>query len=421
MSFGFAQACDLSPKVLFTSTCQHWPSSYRPESLAILTAIIIVSPINADVMIYTDSQSAIDTWLQFRSTNFDPHLRSIFKLRSNHIVWNQINEIVTSLNLKLQLIYVKAHSGDPWNEFIDSKCSEVHNNNNSSIITLLTDNMKNIHYILNWNNIEVEQSPRKFISQTSKVRGFEEFFNLARNVKYRRTNIDWKSTFEVLSGDDPSNITTFKSSRKKAEKLKFLMEELPTIEQIKKSLPDIYDNWLCPVCSDVIEDFNHIWSCICHSDFCHVSLIDINSLDNFWDFSIDNNCLTFIDFIKGFIPITLSNYLKLLIFNDKVVRTIIGDLHDFTYNEVMNNIWKPRCELQVVFEKNLSITKKKKLDSRLNFSTNSSFNFINNVNFSSVDYIENSLESLRNNIYFGKDILGFMLHVNYVSFINFYY
>ncbi|PKB99565.1 hypothetical protein RhiirA5_429502 [Rhizophagus irregularis] len=420
MSFGFAQACDLSPKVLFTSTCQHWPSSYRPESLAILTAII-VSPINADVMIYTDSQSAIDTWLQFRSTNFDPHLRSIFKLRSNHIVWNQINEIVTSLNLKLQLIYVKAHSGDPWNEFIDSKCSEVHNNNNSSIITLLTDNMKNIHYILNWNNIEVEQSPRKFISQTSKVRGFEEFFNLARNVKYRRTNIDWKSTFEVLSGDDPSNITTFKSSRKKAEKLKFLMEELPTIEQIKKSLPDIYDNWLCPVCSDVIEDFNHIWSCICHSDFCHVSLIDINSLDNFWDFSIDNNCLTFIDFIKGFIPITLSNYLKLLIFNDKVVRTIIGDLHDFTYNEVMNNIWKPRCELQVVLEKNLFITKKKKLDSRLNFSTNSSFNFINNANFSSVDYIENSLESLHNNIYFSRDILGFMLHVNYVSFINFYY
>ncbi|CAB4439247.1 unnamed protein product [Rhizophagus irregularis] len=169
---------------------------YRPESLAILTAII-VAPSHADVTIYTDSQSAIDTWLKFRSMNFDPHLRSIFKLRSNHIVWNQINEIVTSLNLKLQLIYVKAHSGDPWNEFIDIKCSEVHNNN------------------------EIEQSPRKFISQTSKVRGFEEFFNLARNVKYRRTNVDWKSTFEVLSGDELSNITTFKSSRKKAEKIKF--------------------------------------------------------------------------------------------------------------------------------------------------------------------------------------------------------
>ncbi|CAB4442148.1 unnamed protein product [Rhizophagus irregularis] len=124
--------------------------------------------------------------------------------------------------------------------------------------------MKNIHYTLKWNNIEVEQSPRKFISQTSKVKGFEEFFNLARNVKYRRTNVDWKSTFEVLSGDELSNVTTFKSSRRKAEKIKFLMEELPTIEQMKKSLPDIYDNWLCPVCSNVIKDFNHIWSCVCH-------------------------------------------------------------------------------------------------------------------------------------------------------------
>ncbi|CAB4442142.1 unnamed protein product [Rhizophagus irregularis] len=224
MSFGFAQACDNSPKVLFTSTCQHWPSSYRPESLAILTALI-VAPINANVTIYTDSQSAIDTWSQFRSMNFDPHLRSIFKIRSNHI----------------------AHSGDPWNEFIDTKCSEVHVNNENSIITLLTNNMDNIHYTLKWNNIKIEQSPRKFITQTSKVRGFEEFFNLARNVKYRHTNVNWKLTFETLSGEELSNITTFKSSRLKAQKIKFLMEELPTIEQMKKSLLDIYDHWLCPV------------------------------------------------------------------------------------------------------------------------------------------------------------------------------
>ncbi|CAG8678358.1 5933_t:CDS:2, partial [Rhizophagus irregularis] len=167
---------------------------------------------------------------------------------------------------------------------------------------------------------------------TSKVRGFEEFFNLARNVKYRRTNIDWKSTFEVLSGNNSSNITTFKSSRKKAEKLKFLMEELPTIEQMKKSLLDIYDNWLCPICNSQHFILTAINNNI-KSDFCHVSLTNINSLDNFWVWSIDNNRLTFIDFIKGFVSITLSNYLKSLFFNDKVVRTIIGDLHDFTYNE----------------------------------------------------------------------------------------
>ncbi|PKY63051.1 hypothetical protein RhiirA4_490810 [Rhizophagus irregularis] len=125
-----------------------------------------------------------------------------------------------------------------------------------------------------------------------------------------------------------------------------------------------------------------------------------------------------ITFGIGFIPMTLSDYLKSLNFNDKVVRIIIGDLYNFTYNEIMNNIWKPQCKLQVALEKGLSITKKKKINSRSNFSTNSSFIFTNNTNFSSVDYIEKNLDSLCYNIYFGGDILGFMLHVNYVSFIN---
>jgi hypothetical protein len=72
--------------------------------------------------------------------------------------------------------------------------------------------MENIHYALWWNNIVVEQSPRKFIFQIFKVKGFEEFFNLARNVKYRHNNIDWKLTFKVITGDKIS-INTFKSSR----------------------------------------------------------------------------------------------------------------------------------------------------------------------------------------------------------------
>jgi hypothetical protein len=60
----------------------------------------------------------------------------------------------------------------------------------------------------------------------------------------------------------------------------------------------------------------------------------------------------------------------------------------------MNNIWKPN---------------------------NSFFTFIHATNFFNLDFIENNLESLCNNIYFGGDILDFMLHVNYVSYINFYF
>ncbi|PKY28609.1 hypothetical protein RhiirB3_444861 [Rhizophagus irregularis] len=134
-----------------------------------------------------------------------------------------------------------------------------------------------------------------------------------------------------------------------------------------------------------------------------------------------NFYLTFIDFIKGFILLALSNYLKSLSLNDKVIHVIIEDLHNFIYNKVMNNIWKLRCKLQVALEKGFSITKKKKLDNCFKNLNNSSFVFINNTNFSSLNFIENSLKFLRNNIYFSGDILGFMLHVNYVLFINFYF
>ncbi|CAB4487225.1 uncharacterized protein OCT59_001331 [Rhizophagus irregularis] len=58
-----AQACESSPKVLFTSTCQHWPSSYRAESIMAILSALIVSPEFANVTIFTDSKNIIiDTW-----------------------------------------------------------------------------------------------------------------------------------------------------------------------------------------------------------------------------------------------------------------------------------------------------------------------------------------------------------------------
>lgn len=131
---------------------------------------------------------------------------------------------------------------------------------------------------------------------------------------------------------------------------------------MKKSLPDIYENWLCPVCSDITKDFNHIWSCICYvnilrkilrdsqlyfvtlvnrnikNDYNYISLINVLLIDDLWDFSQDNFYLTFIDFIKGFILSALSIYLKSILQNKKIVYEIICELHNFIYNEIMNNI-----------------------------------------------------------------------------------
>ena len=44
-------------------------------------------------------------------------------------------------------------------------------------------------------------------------------------------------------------------------KVKFLIEELSTINQMKKSFLSLYENWLCQFCGEEEEHFDHVWTC----------------------------------------------------------------------------------------------------------------------------------------------------------------
>src|SRR5438034_11736241 len=45
-----------------------------------------------------------------------------------------------------------------------------------------------------------------------------------------------------------------------------MLNELPTIEQMKNCLYNVYKDWLCPICDDHKETFAHIWECDTHND-----------------------------------------------------------------------------------------------------------------------------------------------------------
>ncbi|GBC29714.2 hypothetical protein GLOIN_2v1817981 [Rhizophagus irregularis DAOM 181602=DAOM 197198] len=161
-----AQACESSPKVLFTSTCQHWPSSYRAESIMAILSALIVSPEFANVTIFTDSKNIIiDTW--------DYHI------------------FVPFLNNKI--IYC-------------------------------------------------------FRSQSSKI------------------------------------------------------EELPTIEQMKKTFLDIYDQCLLVL----LECINNKLA----DNQSRVLLDTISQISDLWILPQDDSDLTFIDLVKGFVPLSLSQFLS---------------------------------------------------------------------------------------------------------------
>ena len=107
MTFGFALILDNNPTTLFTSSVEKWPSSSRAETMAILTALI-VTPDSLNIDIYTDSESSIKHFNSLKDMNFQLSARNTLKQQHNLHIWNNICEVINSLNLYVNLHYVKS-------------------------------------------------------------------------------------------------------------------------------------------------------------------------------------------------------------------------------------------------------------------------------------------------------------------------
>jgi ribonuclease HI len=82
----------------FMSSNRFWMFSYRAETFGLLTSLMVL-PFNASVKIFTDSQSMIET----------------FKSTSNNSLLLTVLEIIEKLQLKVELLKVKAHAKDDYN------------------------------------------------------------------------------------------------------------------------------------------------------------------------------------------------------------------------------------------------------------------------------------------------------------------
>lgn len=108
-------------------------------------------------------------------------------------------------------------------------------------------NIPSIDYIVLWNNIIVEKYLRRFIRYNTEICNLENFFNLNRNSKYIQVEVDWSLTFEYLKEGEKVLTTSFWTTRRRRKKIQRLIEEMPTIEQCKKSAYEIYKNWKCVI------------------------------------------------------------------------------------------------------------------------------------------------------------------------------
>src|SRR5215216_3427784 len=257
------------------------------------------------------------------------------------------------------------------------------------------------------------------------TQGFIDFFYLKRNFKYKYFHINWLCTFTNLKAHQDSNTTSFDNSKQHSRRIKYLTEQLPTVEFVKATQEHIYHrSWKCCRCDLENETFDHIWLCTaslpiivdimeCTKNFLlqqltasqlnpSTALIHYLNTDDLWKITYDNNSLTFIDLIKGIIPSSFFNHIQCITNSLKSTFNILSNTTMYLYNRTHHDIWLPRCELMIEKEKALHISDKQKRK----YNRSSSFTFNRHINpssFSNQPIFTNWIDLVRLSIIHGRD------------------
>jgi len=281
-------------------------------------------------------------------------------------------------NISLILKKVAAHSDDPFNNKVDqlAKSSLFH-----SPLPIQFKHTPYISYLPTFNNMPILTTLRPFLKDFTNTKHFIDFYSLKRNLKYNLLHINWSLTFEYIKLGTPTE-TSFKESRAHCRRLKFLFEQIPTIEFLKATQSKLYNSsWKCCRCLVEEENFNHIWTCVKIKKemkdiineslqilkqqlFIHTSKScypqDISSLllssHSYWSLRADPHNFTFIDFIKGIVLTSLPKLLDSFTKSPSLTSKILSTFYDYIFDQTYEIIWKSRCKSTIEKERTLNIS-----------------------------------------------------------------
>ncbi|PKY52810.1 hypothetical protein RhiirA4_470673 [Rhizophagus irregularis] len=107
--------------ITYNGSLELFPSSTKAETMAILTALL-TAPTNGNIIIYTDSQAAIDAF--HKSSNLSSISPRRYNKINNNILWPSIHQTIKTLQLTIRFHKVKAHSNDTFNDIADAHPSQ---------------------------------------------------------------------------------------------------------------------------------------------------------------------------------------------------------------------------------------------------------------------------------------------------------
>ncbi|RIA87503.1 hypothetical protein C1645_740065 [Glomus cerebriforme] len=379
MGSAFIQTSDNFDKITFTASSEKWASPLKAELISIVSVLLILNK-NSKVKIFTDCQSIITYFYSHKKEDYWSNIRNNFK-NNNNLLWTILFDIIITNNIEIELIKVKAHSNDYYNNIVDTLAKRALVDPK---IEFKTNSTKQIKYWIKWNNYSIEKNLRSFLKIISYNNLLSEWLSLYRNKSYLQQDINWKWTMLALNYGRSNQITDNKLSNTFKRKIKFIFEDFPTIEKLKQFQYNLYKNKNCFKCNQQKETFLHLWHCQQtisimeqiiieakqylqeliienlpdnHKNKSNNISININNILN-WNSLLINHKI--INLLKGLIDNNIVYILKKYVIKDKIIEEILGLFIEFLQFHSFECIWKERCELVKEKEKKDNITKKDK-------------------------------------------------------------
>ncbi|GBC08731.1 hypothetical protein RclHR1_08350001 [Rhizophagus clarus] len=247
-------------------TIRNWPSSTRAEAAAIHVALS-VTPDDSIVSIYTDSQAAVDGLRPCASSTYT-NSRFYYKT-TNFELWASIECCIRAKRLSILPVKVKGHDGNYWNEFADSLANSTHQLDDAfSLPKAIISSSHNVRLV--YDDVICESNPRRLFKVYYQATYMQDILSLTRfQFTFCLTDrdgylIDWDFTWFTLnySPTHDASFQAYHASRHYTFKFKLFLDELPLLEKLKITCPDLYIDLLtCCSCCNRKEDLMHLILC----------------------------------------------------------------------------------------------------------------------------------------------------------------